>query len=412
MSLPVAPAIRALLDREPAARALGPYRLIEPLGAGGFAPVWLASERFGEVEIRTVAIKLFALAAGAAGDDVVRELQALGRVEHPNVVRFYACVREGDVLGLVMEHVRGIELERHLDEVDRLTWGEVVALGIAIASALEAIHGAGLVHRDVKPANVVAADGVYKLIDFGIASIEARPGSEGSGPGRAPPSSSPSPRTVVVDALPLETSATKAALLEGPAPSGADRLSGTIGYVDPKCLAEMAPATPASDLYALGATLFRAAAGALPAVVAARAAGVTGLKGEVLDGRAPAPPLADAAPGCPPRLAAIVDRLLSVDPLQRPASAAEVRLALEALTKDRGQELPSVALDPAELLALRPRVSPLAVLAVIAGLAGMGVSFVFLASRVLEDVIAGAAGFVAASVLAGAGVLSAWRKRA
>src|SRR5215472_6668674 len=89
--------LKSLLDLPDAGRRLGPFVLVAPLGRGGFAPVWLAKETYGATELRTAAVKLFSLEANgeahgdrAAGARIVEEARALCRVEHPNVVRFYA----------------------------------------------------------------------------------------------------------------------------------------------------------------------------------------------------------------------------------------------------------------------------------------------------------------------------------
>jgi eukaryotic-like serine/threonine-protein kinase len=118
MSSIESPALAQLLAQPEHERHLGPFRLLKQLGKGGFAPVWLATEVYGETELRTVAIKLFAFDASSdpssAGstrthlpDRILEEARALCRVEHPNVVRFHAVVTDPDqaLLGLVMEHV-------------------------------------------------------------------------------------------------------------------------------------------------------------------------------------------------------------------------------------------------------------------------------------------------------------------
>src|SRR5687767_640621 len=102
MSANVSDAVASLLAQPPAQRSLGPYQLTEPLGKGGFAPVWLAREMFGGSELRTVAVKLFGIQSRSGmepGEEgakvtakqrarIIEEARALCRVEHPNVVRF------------------------------------------------------------------------------------------------------------------------------------------------------------------------------------------------------------------------------------------------------------------------------------------------------------------------------------
>src|SRR5262245_16113121 len=96
----LAPALRSLLDRPEAARRLGPFLLVHQLGRGGFAPVWLAREIYGDIEVRRVAIKLFAIEPAGHGvlEDgrkrVMEEARLLCRVEHPSIVRFYSLLSD------------------------------------------------------------------------------------------------------------------------------------------------------------------------------------------------------------------------------------------------------------------------------------------------------------------------------
>src|SRR6185503_17212161 len=96
----LAPSLRSLLERPDAARRLGPFVLVHQLGRGGFAPVWLARELYGDIEIRRAAIKLFAFdrddpaASVEARERVMEEARLLCRVEHPNIVRFYSILED------------------------------------------------------------------------------------------------------------------------------------------------------------------------------------------------------------------------------------------------------------------------------------------------------------------------------
>jgi serine/threonine protein kinase len=165
------------MDVREAVRAIGPFVLVHQIGRGGFAPVWLARETYGDAELRTVALKLFSLDPQTEASRnrhtrlVIDEARALCRVEHPNVVRFYSIVvdQAQATMGLAMEYLDGTPLDRKLKEAGRLSMGETVKIGLAVASALAAVHRRGVVHRDVKPANIVETDSTYKLIDFGIA---------------------------------------------------------------------------------------------------------------------------------------------------------------------------------------------------------------------------------------------------
>lgn len=334
-----APALAAFLELPSEERTLGPYRLVEQLGRGGFAPVWLAREVHGDKEFRTVAVKLFHVErAGESRDLILEEARALCQVEHPNIVRFYSFQTNagGDVLGLAMEYARGVSVDKRLDERGRLPVRDVLSLGVSLASALAEIHRVGLIHRDVKPANVIDAGGVYKLIDFGIASSLA-PRSH-----RAE-TSSPISR-IVLDDLPLDVKGTKLSALgaelqergEGTfrGLAAGDFPSGTLGYIDPECVARLSPANASSDLYSLAALIYECLTGSVPAAAAALVANKAGLLPSVVDGREAAPPLLDVAPEVPPRLARLVDRMLSPDPARRPKAAEEVCRELEEIQRE------------------------------------------------------------------------------
>jgi eukaryotic-like serine/threonine-protein kinase len=148
----------------------GRYLLEEPIASGGAAIVWRA---YDENLARPVAIKL--LHPHHANDATVverfeRESRASAQLNHPNTVRIYDTGREDDLVFLVMEHVDGPSLREVLSSSGPLDPLVVAALGEQVASALGDAHAHGLVHRDVKPANIlIAGDGTVKVTDFGIA---------------------------------------------------------------------------------------------------------------------------------------------------------------------------------------------------------------------------------------------------
>jgi serine/threonine protein kinase len=338
---------------------LGPFRLVAELGEGGFAPVFLAAEEYGGAELRTVALKLFALddvagPTGTAGslklthERIVEEARALCRVEHPNVVRFFQLVEDPrrTVLGLAMEHVRGRSLADRLDDERLLPVDATLEMGAAIASALAAVHAAGLVHRDVKPGNVIDAGGVYKLIDFGIATrtrkeprstarVSLAPASaRGASSDAVVVSVRGAPTQEVVELVSRETAASDQTMrVSAQTAEGTDAIAGTMGYIDPACLAHGEPADASSDLYALGAMLFECLTGRLPASDEGDADSLTRIRMNVAMGLAAPPPVRQLAPNVPEAVARVVDSLVAPRRAHRPQRAEWVACELERLRR-------------------------------------------------------------------------------
>lgn len=348
-------------------RFVGPFLLRKELGEGGAAaPVWLAEERYGAIKLRDVAVKLFhiprATSRSIERDKILEEARTLCLVQHPNVVAFYAVHldEQRNIMALAMEFVAGASLASKL-YLGPLAVRETLRVAIAIVSALVAVHQAGLVHRDIKPDNIVDSPTGYKLIDFGIAAT--RPENK---------QSSRRIKRIVLDDVPIELGTRSIAMsqvadmlpseiinqfTEIPDSSPVSEpisagifVSGTVGYMDPVCVANpLEPATQASDLYALGATLFECLTGQLPALVAAKNEGVTGFRGAVLDGSNAAPSLLQVLPNAPPRLAKLIDTLLEVNRERRPNSAEIVARELEAIASElsgRVRQLPPETQGP------------------------------------------------------------------
>ncbi|GGM01746.1 protein kinase [Streptomyces fumigatiscleroticus] len=158
----------------------GRYRLLAPLGEGGMGTVWRARD---EVLHREVAVKEVRAPAGLPAPDVERmytrlerEAWAAARVAHPNVVTVYDVAMEDGRPWIVMELVRGLSLADVLEAEGPLPPSRAAHIGAEVLAALRAAHGAGVLHRDVKPANVLLAnDGRVVLTDFGIATVEGSP---------------------------------------------------------------------------------------------------------------------------------------------------------------------------------------------------------------------------------------------
>nr|BFE82841.1 hypothetical protein GCM10020093_054420 [Planobispora longispora] len=277
------PAEREMTGREmtgqegagPARTLAGRYRLLERLGEGGAGTVWRARD---EMLRREVAVK--ELRGGREfAERAIHEARAAARVSHPAIVMVHDVVTDGGQPWIVMDLVGGDSLDRVIRREGTLPPRQVAAIGLRVLDALEAAHTHGLLHRDVKPANVLLdADGTAMLADFGIAA-------------------------------PL----TGELSLSGHA--------GSAGYTAPERLREE-PAGPASDLWSLGATLYTAAEGRAPfhrdhpAAIAAA----------VLMREPPAPERAG------PELGGLLLALLAKDPQTRP-EPEEIRRVLNGVAR-------------------------------------------------------------------------------
>ena len=277
----------------------GRYALGEVLGAGGMATVWRARD---QVLGREVAVKVLSPQYAADPGFLARfdrEARHAAGLSHPRLVTVFDCGVDETTPFIVMELVAGQTLRQVLDEAGMLPAGEAVRVAAGVCEALEVAHAAGLVHRDITPANIVLASGEVKVLDFGIARAEGGTGGTG---------------TAVV--------------------------LGTAAYLSPE-QASGRPAGPQADLYSLGCVLFEMLTGA-PPFAADSAVGLA--YRQVHDD--PGPPSA-RRPGLPARLDQITARLLAKDPGGRPASAAAARAGLlAALAPDGTAPLPPPAGGP------------------------------------------------------------------
>ncbi|OZM80660.1 serine/threonine-protein kinase [Pseudonocardia sp. MH-G8] len=249
------------------------YRLAERVGRGATADVWRA---YDELLDRDVAIKLL-----RAHDPIGAEARLTARVRDPHVVAVHDLVLHGGSACLVMDYHPGRSLAELLRIQRRLPPLVVAALGLQLSAALAAVHEAGVVHCDVKPANLVVADnGRLVLIDFGIAELG---GGEPVHPAR---------RT--------------------------GDIVGSPAYTAPE-LVLGGPPRPASDLWSLGTVLFTAVEGRPPFLHEGIAPTLTAVLHDPL-------PTASRAG----RLRPLVERLLVRDPAARPSSAAIRSMLVEA----------------------------------------------------------------------------------
>ena len=269
---------------------LGRYRLERRLGAGGFGVVWLAWDEKLE---REVAVKAIPRERGTGEERVEREARAAARLSHPAIVAIYELAADSDDVYLVSELVRGrtlAELQRAGAIADR----DVARIGAALCEALAHAHARGVIHRDVKPQNVMvvaepaAGVGFAKLADFGVAHVV-----------------SGDPLTRTGDVV------------------------GTLAYMAPE-QADGAPVSGASDVYSLALTLYECWAGRNPVRAGGPAATARRL------GR-PLPPLRSMRPDLPDELGDAIDDAVDIDPACRP-SPEELRSALRAAEADLDDE--------------------------------------------------------------------------
>ena len=266
------------------------FEIVERLGSGGFGTVYRAWDRRLEREVAVKVIETHAESAARTR----REAQAAARLNHPGIVGLYEFVQheygpgEGRAF-LVSELVEGPTLRQMIDR-DMFSDREVAGVAIETARSLDHAHSRGVVHRDVKPSNLIRSDetGQTKLMDFGVARLAG------------------------VEEL-----------------TAAGDVLGTLAYMAPE-QADGLDAGPEADVYSLGLTLFEAWTGVNPR--RGKTAGET-----VLAATRELPPLSAYRPDLPAELTDLIDDCLELDPEWRP-SAAELAEGVSSLAEslDRG----------------------------------------------------------------------------
>lgn len=261
---------------------LGPYRLTGLIERGGMGAVFRAID---ESLQRPVAVKIVADAEGEMRQRFQREAELVARISHPNVVQVYGVGEHGGVPYFAMELVDGESLARRLVSGGPMEPIAALRLAAQIARGLQAAHEHGIIHRDVKPSNVLLARGTAKIVDFGV----ARAGETGL--------------------------------------TGTGAILGTADYMSPE-QAQGLPLDHRSDLYSLGVTLFRMLAGSLP-FSGESAVGVIYMHVHL-----PPPDLREARPGLPDEIGALLASMLAKQASQRPADAASLATRLDALASE------------------------------------------------------------------------------
>jgi serine/threonine protein kinase len=264
---------------------LGPYEISTPLGAGGMGEVYRARDtRLG----REVAVKVLPASLSSSPETRARferEARTVSSLNHPHICTLHDVGREGDTDFLVMELVEGETLAQRLSR-GALPSAEVLKLGSQIADALDRAHRAGVIHRDLKPGNVMLTRGGAKLMDFGLARATGLAGpASGSG--------------VTVAALSQSPTMAQPLTAEG-------TIVGTFQYMAPEQL-EGKEADARSDLWSLGCVLYEMATGKRAFEGRSQASLIYAIMGGT------PPPVSQLAPLSPPGLDRLIQACLAKD---------------------------------------------------------------------------------------------------
>ncbi len=315
----------------------GRYRLVRRLGRGGFGDVWRAEELLPDATpLREVALKLL---RGSGGQDWSAEARIIASLRHPALVTIYAAgilaVPQGQIPFVAMELLLGENLNAFVARKERMPWRRVLDWARQAAAALDEIHRAGVVHLDLKPANLfLPEDGGLKVLDFGI----ARHGID-----------QPVPTPIPGDGEGLDEMSTAAFMVQVSSentPEGAPTsrgVVGTPGFMAPEVFEEGEPSA-SSDAYALAACVVLLVTGSLPQRVGPRPkdersessgtvanttaqAWLSQLQSATVRGAIRA--LAEEHPDLPLGLAELLQRWLALDPEARGVSKGTMRAQLD-----------------------------------------------------------------------------------
>ena len=295
-----------------AAQQILHYRIIQKLGAGGMGEVFLAHDTKLE---RKVAIKMLpakSIDDAHARKRLFREARAAATLDHPNICAIHEVNEDGDTVFIVMQYVEGETLAARLIE-SPMTPDEVIDVGIQVGEALSEAHTRGVIHRDIKPQNVIITPrGVVKVLDFGLARVAQIEDTTG-----------PEAKTV--------TQLTE----EG-------YIVGTVAYMSPEQLKGQ-PIDTRSDLFSFGVMLYECAAGKPPFTGGSKIE----ISSKVLqvDPRKPS----EVNPGIPKGLEKIILKAMAKDPNDRYQNADEILRDLRELRASLSgatELMPSVTRHP------------------------------------------------------------------
>ena len=269
---------------------LGPYTVDSELSRSAHSVVYLVQHSRRNT---WWALKVFPEAGPRLTERLQREALIRDALRHPNIVPAVELLDARGVPGLVMEFVEGGTLRHQLDEWRQLPLASAVDLFRGIAAAVAHAHAYDVVHRDIRPENVLLQpvgpkQVLPRVVDWGLAKIRDNVGAFGG----------------------LTT---------------VQRSLGTPGYAAPEQIKDASTASPASDVFALGVLLYELVAGVAPF------AGKSELGAALAARKRDYVPLAERAPHAPESLVRLVDRMLDPDPAARPATASEVLAALPSV---------------------------------------------------------------------------------
>lgn len=288
-----------------AGSSLGPYEIVSLLGAGGMGEVYRARDQRLD---RIVAIKVLPTALSANPDlrqRLEREARTISALTHPHVCMLFDVGRTPDGASfLVMEYLEGESLAERLSR-GGLPVKQALRFGAEIAEALDAAHRQGVVHRDLKPGNVMITKSGVKLLDFGLAKLIAPDG--------------------------LVSDPNSPTLQQQYDVTAAGTIVGTLQYMSPEQL-EGKPADARSDIFALGATLYEMLTGQRAFQASSRAA----LIARILS--ADPPPPSAIEPGIPPNIVHLIQHCLMKDPDERWQTARDVAIQLRGAAEGSSTE--------------------------------------------------------------------------
>ncbi len=296
---------------------IGDYRIISRIGSGGMGQVYRAEHLLMK---RSVAIKFLSNRIKHdqhAQRRFEREMTSLATLSHPNIVAAYDARRDQNHLFLVTEWIDGIDLSKHVRQHGPLSVELAVRCCKQASQALHYAHGRGIIHRDVKPSNMLlAGDGTLKLLDLGLAKVLWEANDE----------------TAASDAL------TKSTLV-----------LGTASFISPEQARNPLNIDARSDIYSLGCTLFYLLSGHPPY----QADHAVDLLAAHL--QAPIPKLCEENREVPEELSELVARMMSKLPTERPTSMNDVESSLDSLGGNRSNPQPLTAGMPLKSLRVETR---------------------------------------------------------